>query len=48
MRIAVAIDVDRNLAGVALEQFRRGVMLLKIDEHRQAFAAAAMPRANSE
>jgi hypothetical protein len=39
MRIAVAVDIDRDLAGVALEQFRRGVVLLKVDEHRIPFAA---------
>jgi len=33
MRIAVAIEVDREFAGLAFNQFRRRVVLLKIDEH---------------
>ena len=33
MRIAVAIEIDRDLARIALEQFRRRVMLLEVDEH---------------
>ncbi len=33
MRIAVAIEIDRGFAGIALEQFRRRVVLLEVDEH---------------
>ncbi len=33
MRIAVAIEIDRDFTGIALEQFRWGVVLLKVDEH---------------
>ncbi len=33
IRIAVAIEIDRDFARVALEQFRRRVMLLEVDEH---------------
>jgi hypothetical protein len=33
MRIAVAIEIDGDFAGFAFEQFRRRVVLLKIDEH---------------
>ena len=33
MRIAVAIEIDRDLARLALEQFRRRVVLLEVDEH---------------
>ena len=33
MRIAVAIEIDGEFAGFAFEQFRRRVVLLKIDEH---------------
>ena len=33
IRIAIAIEVDRDLARIALEQFRRRVVLLEVDEH---------------
>ncbi|MFZ1149949.1 MAG: hypothetical protein WAR76_09480, partial [Xanthobacteraceae bacterium] len=33
MRIAVAIEIDCDFAGLAFEQFRWRVVLLKIDEH---------------
>ncbi len=33
VRIAVAIELDRGLARIALEQFRQRVMLLEVDEH---------------
>ena len=33
MRIAVAIEIDGEFTGLAFEQFRRGVVLLKINEH---------------
>jgi hypothetical protein len=33
MRIAVAIEIDGEFTGLAFEQFRRCVVLLKIDEH---------------
>ena len=33
IRIAVAIEIDRDFARVALEQFRRRVVLLEVDEH---------------
>ncbi len=33
MRIAVAIEIGRCFARFTFEQFRRRVMLLKIDEH---------------
>jgi len=32
-RIAVAIEVDCEFAGLTFKQFRRRVVLLKIDEH---------------
>ena len=39
MRIAVAIEIDRDFAGIALEQFRWGIMLLEVDEHGIHFGA---------
>jgi hypothetical protein len=39
MRIAVAIEIDRDFAGFAFEQFRRRVVLLKIDEHGSLYRA---------
>jgi hypothetical protein len=32
-RIPLAIEIDREFARIALEQFRRRVVLLKVDEH---------------
>jgi hypothetical protein len=43
MRIAVAIEIGGELAGLAFEQFRRGVMLLKVDEHLRAIAFFPLP-----
>ena len=40
MRIAVAVEIDRELARLALEQFRRRVMLLEVDEHASPYMIA--------
>src|SRR5580704_2901724 len=42
-RIAVAIEIDRGLARHALEQFRRRIMLLKIDEHSVTGGSSPVP-----
>ena len=43
MRIAVAIEIGGELARLAFEQFRRCVMLLKVDEHLRAIAFFPLP-----
>ncbi len=41
IRIAVAVEIDRDLARIALEQFRRRVVLLEVDEHGVHYHAGA-------
>ena len=43
MRIAVTIEIDRGLAGVALEQFRRRIVLLEVDEHSVTGGSSPAP-----